>query len=237
MSFLFKRQAAVALPTTSYGYTPPPEATAHGWRCPGDDCCKGGDGAPRRWPMNCPHCGRQADPLFNEPWQHDARGAMLRHEIETGSTISVRVTECSLRVWEYEDALLRDDLPRADQVRAGAREYVRHRIESDPEFFTIGSVEHGVVRASLQHGLIDVAAEELEFWRSCLSLDDVETDSSLRGDCMTLLDRQADFLADSRAAGHEAAPRIRADMVTVASAARNVMAHNVQKRINEVLGS
>jgi hypothetical protein len=42
LPFLFKRQVAAALPTTSYGYTPPPEATAHGWERPGDDCGRGG---------------------------------------------------------------------------------------------------------------------------------------------------------------------------------------------------
>lgn len=82
---LFSRRP-MPLPRTSYGYVPPPEATASGWKCTDEDeCGTGGQEIPRRWPYRCPNCGAETDPEFNEPWAHQARGAWLSGKAEDKS--------------------------------------------------------------------------------------------------------------------------------------------------------
>lgn len=105
------------LPTTSYGYTPPPEATAVGWRC--TSCWRAGEtgDVPRRWPHPCVQCGRPADPTFAEPWAHEARGVELRHQIATGEGM-VGFPQADLAIWRCTDALRRGDHAGADAVRA-----------------------------------------------------------------------------------------------------------------------
>ena len=53
------------LPLTTYGYQPPPEATAHGWSCPSEDCGVTEHEQVRKWPKRCTNCGSLADPVFD----------------------------------------------------------------------------------------------------------------------------------------------------------------------------
>ncbi|MGK2965222.1 MAG: hypothetical protein ACSLFM_06405, partial [Tepidiformaceae bacterium] len=62
------------LPTTTYGYTPSPGATASGWQCNNPGCGTGDSPAPKKWPARCHLCGGPVDPDFDQPWHEEARG-------------------------------------------------------------------------------------------------------------------------------------------------------------------
>ena len=115
---LFSRNPAV-LPTTSYGYIPPPGATAsQGWSCSNSDCGTRGELVPKKWPFSCPSCGSPADPQFDEPWAQQARGpwleSKLREDLAAGSQAGAQVWQSELYAWRFDDALRRGD-------RSGAR--------------------------------------------------------------------------------------------------------------------
>jgi hypothetical protein len=65
------------LPSTSYGYQAPAGAVVTGWECPGEGCKRSDTTPPRRWPASCSACGTALDPMFAEPWAHDARRAEI----------------------------------------------------------------------------------------------------------------------------------------------------------------
>jgi len=102
------------LPTTSYGYTPPPGATASGWVCYNDGCGTGDMPAPKRWPMQCPLCGGPADPEFDQPWRDESEGPRLRALIaHDGDAYGIYTG--SLYGWQFGQAL-RKSVPAARQA-------------------------------------------------------------------------------------------------------------------------
>jgi hypothetical protein len=70
------------LPATSYGYDPPANATAKSWMCNNPECSTTGIDMPRSWPYRCPLCGVNVDPVFDEPWGHQAKGLWLAAQLE-----------------------------------------------------------------------------------------------------------------------------------------------------------
>ena len=105
------------LPTTSYGYEPPPEATAHGWHCP--ECGRSEWEPVKRWPRMC-ECGSRTDPLFDEPWGHNAYGVELRWNLANGREDG-GFSEDQLPSWLYKDAMIRGDFDgRGPEARCAA---------------------------------------------------------------------------------------------------------------------
>jgi hypothetical protein len=237
MPLFGKSLAYGPLSATSYGYVPPPEATAHGWSCSGDDCRTGEWEPVPRWPMACPRCGAPADPVFDEPWAHEATGPRLRHEIARGGDpFLVSVSQAQLAAWQYKDAMLRDDRAAALAALHVAAGAARAQAENYPDRSGPSSVLVPVVDTALKYGELETAAQALEFWRGLQVTEDIGGSSTHRSSCMNLLSKLADFLADPRTAKHPAVPRFRGYIVELASASREVMAHNVQQKINAVLG-
>jgi hypothetical protein len=231
---IFRRNAS--LPTTSYGYAPPPEATANGWLCPSEECGAGGDAAPRRWPATCARCGGPVDPQFDEPWSHESRGPWIRHKLATERHPAGRtVWQSNLIAWNYKDALFRGEAELANQRLGEAHDYIEDESHRAPGSFFAGDVMFGIVRDSLDFGQADTAALELKFWRAQMPADNVEHDNMQRNNCLQLLRSQIRFLEEPGTATHPAAPEIRAHAVEVAGITRRVLPAGIGQQLERLL--
>ncbi|TCK22269.1 hypothetical protein [Pseudonocardia endophytica] len=222
--------ATTTVPTTSFGYTAPPDAVVDGWGCPNRDCGRGGPDVPQRWPHPCPGCGTATDPTFAEPWAHDARGPFLRAAV-AGSAPAVReVWVGALAGWEHADALRRADAAAAERARLRARDVLGQVSEA-----TAGSLQAGIVNGCLAHGLADSAADELLYWSARVRTAGAAADSGRRADCRTLMDGSLDFLESAAGAGHRFAPEIRRSALLLRSAVGDLLAAGVDERAARVL--
>jgi hypothetical protein len=154
------------LPRTSYGYQPPPRATARGWRCANHNCAAPVRGRPRR----CRLCGWPADPEFDEPWAHEALGAELRWRTSQFPASGGGIPHERLIEWHLKDALLRHDWPAAAAARAAIHEYIRARQAEDTWWdpsFLLGLA----VFDAIELGDLDGAAADLCCWLRVFTAD------------------------------------------------------------------
>lgn len=235
---LFSRRAE-PLPATTYGYAPPHEATANGWICSSRNCGRAGDSVPRRWPFACPQCGAPADPRFNEPWAHYAQGPWLQHMIKT-DPYGGSIWQSKLLAWRYKDALQARDSERIHEASRDSRSYVENQLRADRSFDP-GEVLFEIVWSAVEHGQMDVAAQELAFWREHLVTDGIEMTSSLRTACHRLLQCQLQFLEEPLARNQPASSTIRAQALELGDFLDNVhnnLANNLASRVQRLrLGS
>jgi hypothetical protein len=226
---LFSRNSP-RLPTTTYGYKPPPSATAHGWQCNNEDCDTGDRPAPRRWPFRCPSCGGFADPDFDEPWHEEAHGLRLQMLLDRESDNGAGyVYEAGIWAWRYGRALAAGDVPNSEQIRTQTSAWLAQTALAHPGFST-GSTHFAIVRHALDHGRSDKAAEELCSWYVSVDASDVENNSTASVNCRTLLHCQLKFLEDPQGARDPAAPQIAADARTLGSAIRRELSLDLEQR-------
>ena len=188
------------LPTTSYGYAPPRGARANGWSC--SRRCTGGDGLPRRWPHPCPECGTAVDPVFEEPWKHEAEGAQLRHDVRFESELELRAYfEARLPVWEYEDARRRGDPLATDAARLAFRDAAAD-IRRRGHDTAVVMAQHRLALAMAAAGDLDGLAADILSWHPRVETIDVENDSDQRGAARTFVDLCTIFLLTPESIDH-----------------------------------
>jgi hypothetical protein len=223
---LLRRTAT--LPVTSYGYAPPPGATARGWRCPAPDCGFGDDTAPRRWPFACTECGHPADPDFDEPWAHDAREPWLRHELDVAAPAQRGFWLGELIAWRHRDAVRRRDLEAAEAARGQARRWLADTA-ADP-YRIAGQVHHPIVVGALGADWIDSAVDELTFWCRRVRTEDVEHDNARRTDCRQLLSALLAYLEHPATPRHPRTPELRRSAVALRDTIRDVLSVDLERR-------
>ncbi len=186
---IFKNKA---LPATSYGYHPPLGATAQGWTCTSFECGVTDYEPVRNWAKRCSHCGAAIDPLFDSPWKHEAWGVELQWLIRNHPERGVEILQDQWQVWQFEDAVRRGDRAAALVARANARAYALKRLQND-EYFGPGDIFFYLVWYDLEMDL-DLAADDLTFWLSISSSEDVENNNTNRTNCRQVIAMTSKFL-------------------------------------------
>jgi hypothetical protein len=180
-----KRQAP--LPMTSDGYMPPPEATAHGWKCPNPECSTGGEGAPRRWPFPCPSCGTATDPDFDEPWANEAKGPWLKGQVEQAEAEAasggwkggVPFWKSELESWTYQEAQSTGSREAAHAAQIRLHELIARARVDDPSFF--GGMARGkVVLSAISANDPESGAFELRDWLAAVPTGNVDDNNDER---------------------------------------------------------
>jgi hypothetical protein len=191
------------LPRTSYGYLPPADVRVQGWRCPSDDCSGEGEWEPRVWPFPCPRCRRPADPVFADPWSHDAEGYRLRHWAQTAADAYSRdMARAMVHAWEYLDAQLRGDRGAATAARLAWRQATIPTDEGDQShryWLTLGRV----VLWATRFGDLDAAADEILLAYRLVDTTDLGSDVSARTGARTFLSTCVTFLNCRESIGQE----------------------------------
>jgi hypothetical protein len=198
------------LPRTSYGYQPPPQATARGWRCANQDC-----GAPvRRWPRRCRLCGWHADPEFDEPWAHAALGAELswrvRHYPDSAGVPQERLIE-----WRLKDALLCQDRPAAAVARRAMHDHIRTRQAAD-SWWNPGFLLGLAVFDAIQFGDLDGAAADLCCWLGVFGGDHTGESRGWLANARSVMNAGVAFLTTPGGEDHPRAAEIRKGCLRVA---------------------
>lgn len=190
-------------PRTSFGYQAPTGARVAGWRCHADGCHQGGFEVPRRWPYPCPGCGRPADPVFDEPWEHESRGYELRSLASSPNRTDRDLATLGLLVWRYDTAFRNGDRDGAEAVRADLRATAA-AFQADGSDWSLSTTRARMVRLAVNAGELAAAAQEkLAFYQDVrkLSKDDLEH-SLPRGEARLFFRTCLTFLGDPRSVGH-----------------------------------
>lgn len=199
------------LPRTSYGYQPPPQATAHGWRCANHDC----GAAVRRWPRRCRRCGWPADPEFDQPWAHEALGAELSWQIRQFPRSGAGIPQERLIEWHLKDALLRRDWPSAAAARGAMHRYIRSRQMVD-SWWNPGFLLGLAVFDAIELRDLDGAADDLCCWLSAFASDWIEEDRTALANAKSVINAGVAFLAAPGGEGHPRAGEIRKGCLRIA---------------------
>ncbi|MFJ8964622.1 CHAT domain-containing protein [Lentzea sp. NPDC102401] len=179
---------------TMFGYTAPRRAEVVGWRCHQDGCHRAEDEVPRTWPHLCDNCCHPVDPVFAEPWAHDAKGYELRSLVTSADEAVREYAAADLCVWRFEEALRHDDRQAAAEARADLARLETHR----------GRGRWRVISSALRHDGLDHAAEEiLAFYEDVreISENDLENNSP-RAEVRSFVGACLLFLCDERSLRH-----------------------------------
>lgn len=226
---LFKPKA---LPATSYGYMPPAGATAHGWVCTNFDCGVSEHEPVRRWPKQCTQCGAVTDPLFDEPWAHDADGVELQWLIRNHPERGGGFHQDRWQIWQFKDALRRGDRNTAEQARSTARAHAVDRMEND-SWWGPGDIFFHLVWHDLEARDLDWAADDLIFWLGVSSTEDVENNNTNRTNSRQVIDMTARFLA-AGGASHARTPEIKAACLKIAEGAFQILNREQQATVAQL---
>jgi hypothetical protein len=223
------------LPPTSYGYRPPPDATAHGWKCTNWDCGTSEHEPVRRWPKACATCGSPADPLFDQPWEHDAEGTELQWLLAEHPERGGGFYQDQWEVWQFKDAVLRADSSGVAQARARARTYSAARMAD--KWWWPGNIFFHFVWVGLEAGDLNGVAADLMYWLSISSSEDVENDNSNRTNCRQVIDMAGRLLMAPGGASHPQAREIRQGCVELAEGAFPILSRDQQNAVIQMTRS
>ena len=226
---LFKPKS---LPATSYGYLPPQAATAHGWSCTNFDCSVSEHEPVRRWPKPCAQCGAPTDPLFDEPWKHDAYGIELQWLLRNHPDRGGGFHQDQWQIWQFEDALRRGDRAAASQARDSARAYADERRQRD-SWWGPGDIVFHLVWHDLEARDLGWAADDLIYWLSVSSAEDVENNNGNRTNCRQVIDMTARFLA-AGGSEHPRMPEIKSQCLKIAEGAFQVLNREQQAVVSQL---
>lgn len=221
-----------SIPPTSYGYRPPPGATAHGWTCTNTDCSISEHEPVRHWPHSCARCGSATDPLFDQPWKHQAEGVELEWLIRNHPERGGGFYEDQWQIWQFKDALLRGDREHAGQCRASARAHAVKRIATDT-WWAPGDIFFHLVWHDLEIPDFDWAADDLIFWLGVSSVEDVESNNTNRTNSRQVIDMSAKFIA-AGGSSHYRMSEVKAGCLKVAEGAFQVLGRDLQKMVTHL---
>lgn len=211
------------LPTTTYGYTPPENARADGWRCFADDCHAGGGPAPKRWPAACPECGAPVDPTFEDPWEHDAEGVRLAYQARTGTRVEDReIAGANLLHWEYRDAVRGQDPVRQDAVATRFLDVIGQLPSRDDAWafrMALTSTAWDAVGAAD----LPFAADLILAWRTFVPTDDVEDNNPNRAEARSFVSVCVRFLEHPESIEHAREAEVEEAMWTVVDLVRDIL--------------
>lgn len=220
-----------SLPATSYGYQPPPRATARGWKCTDFDCGVSEHEPVRRWPKECPQCGAATDPLCDPPWEHEAEGVELQWLIRNHPERGGGFYQDQWQIWQFKDALLRGDRTAAGEARASARAHAVERMQNDA-WWGPGRIFFTLVWHELEVDL-DWAADDLVFWLGVSSTEDVENNNTNRTNSREVIDIASRFLA-AGGRSHARTPEIRAACLKIAEDAFQILNREQQDTVAQL---
>lgn len=199
------------LPKTSYGYQPPPQATARGWRCANQDC----GATVRHRARRCRLCGWPADPEFDEPWAHEALGAELSWRVRQFPKKGGGFQQERLIEWRVRDALRRRDWSSAAAARTAMHDYIRSRQAEDNWWdpaFLLGLA----VFDAIELGDLDGAASDLACWLAAFSDDRPAESHRSLANAKSVMNAAVAFLAAAGGEDHPRAAEIRKGCLRVA---------------------
>jgi hypothetical protein len=182
---------AKQIPQTSYGYQAPPGATAHGWFCTNRDCSHSEHEPVKRWPFPCQECGSPTDPLFDEPWAHEARGIELQYILTNFPDRDGGYSAMAWPTWQYKEVMRHNKLEAAHQARLDAR--ALEQVRSADSWWNPGSLYFPLLWEELEAEDIDGAADDLTHWLSITKTDDVENDNTNRTNSRQVIDMTLRF--------------------------------------------
>lgn len=220
------------IPKTSYGYQPPPGATSHGWKCTNSDCRISNHEVVRRWPKACSGCGSPTDPLFDEPWEHEAEGIELQWTILHDPERDGGLTQDYWEVWQFKDALLRGDRAGIAQARESAQRYTRNKLSTVSWWFP-GNVYFHYTWYGLKARDLAGTADDLLFWTSVSSVEDVENNNSNRTNARQVVD-QADQFFQAGGASQPKAAQIIQGVQKIAEAAWPILNYPQQDAVKRM---
>jgi hypothetical protein len=204
------------LPVTSYGYRSPQGATAEGWKCTNIQTCgNGGHVPPRRWPARCPRCGQPCDPVFDEPWAHEARGAELNWQLRSDDPVRSRAAQEQLMAWNLKDALLRRDARAIVGARVELHDYVTTKQREGSQWSPLLTTWQAI-RHALDAGDLDGAADDLCFWLSVSTGKNAESDFQICLNARSVIGTVGDFFDARGGPAHPRAPEIRQGCLRIA---------------------
>lgn len=209
------------LPTTSYGYAPPPDARAAGWHCP--KCSRTEPCNPSRWPYPCPDCRKPTDPLFEPPWSHTAEGYRFRHARRFDPDPAMRAhAEMGLHAWAYKNAWQHN----ASAEAAEARRAFRSAAAEIQRRGYGGAVE--MARFTLMHTAVEAGdlggmGVEILNWYPTVDTTDVEDHNGKRTAARQFVASCAAFLTHPESIGHPMETAVEHAMHDVAERAAEVM--------------
>jgi hypothetical protein len=225
-----------SLPPTSYGYRPPPDATAHGWICANPECRCSRHETVRRWPRPCDVCGTAADPQLDPPWEHEAAGAELRWRLAQDPDGGGGFYQDQWEVWQFKDAIVRGDAAAISRARARARTYTANKLATSTWWQPDG-VFFYLVWAALEAGDAGGAAGDVVYWLSVSSSADAEDNNSVRTNCRQVIDMAARVLAAPGAASTAQATEIRQGCVKLAEGCYPVLNREQQTAVMQMARS
>ncbi|MEU0878454.1 CHAT domain-containing protein [Lentzea sp. NPDC005914] len=201
--------------TTKFGYTAPGNAEVVGWRCYEDGCHQGASEAPPHWPYLCENCRNPVDPVFAEPWAHDAKGYELRAQVaSTSDDYMHRMASIDLCAWEFEEALRRGSHLAAVKAREDlARLAARLRAMATTRHLYAGRWK--IIASALRHDVLDHAVDEvLDFYEDVRAIEkpDLEKNDP-RTDVRTFVGACLLFLCDERSVRHPRRNEVAAVMI------------------------
>ncbi|TDP89613.1 hypothetical protein [Labedaea rhizosphaerae] len=219
------------LPVTSYGYQPPPGATAKGWVCP--NCGVAGWEPVKRWPKACDDCGSSADPLFDQPWEHQAEGFQIQWILRYDPTSSGGFYEDRWESWQFTDAAYRGDRLAMSQARGRARARAQWRLTVDSSWWPPSDIFFRFVSVGMEVNDFDGAADDLCYWLGISSPVDVDNNNANRTNCRLVIGSTSQFLALPHGASHPRAFEIRRACVALArGGAYSVLNADLQRSVS-----
>jgi hypothetical protein len=166
-----------------------------GWECRNDGCGTSDGPAPTSWPHPCRLCGQPVDPMFEEPWAHEALGFELRHDLTSSDPSRRRYAEVHQHVWAYRDARLRSDPVAAETAWLSYRQVTHQRGLDRPG---ANSSLYGFVDVAAEYDDIDRGAAAILDWYPFIDTSAIGRDDTRRWDarnfvsmCIAVLERPA----------------------------------------------
>jgi len=161
------------------------------------------------------------DPLFDEPWSHQAEGVELQWILTNDPGRGGGFYRDQWETWQFKDATLRGDRPGMAAARARARRYVAERMADT--WWSPGNVFFSFVWTALAAGDLDGAADDLVYWLSRSSSEDVENDNARRTNCRQVIDLASRFMATPGGTAHPGGVQVRQGCLKLAEGSYQIL--------------